>query len=795
MLLAASAAWSQETAPAGQLPDTVRAAPAAIPQTEVPRRAAEALARLASLRVRLVLDSSVLAIEADLPEFLAALPEAPSDSALAELSLLGIEPLLDTLVVRFDQLTVWQDRLEQRSGNIASTADSLRTLSALWRVSYDSAVAREAPEAVLQRERTVLATIDSVARQATASQSVILTLLDQVSVTGSQVGDAVTRMQAAVAAARTRLFEPDSPPLWKARAVGDSSLVAQFGASWRRRASTVRGFVTENWPRVAFHVVLFTILIAAVIALRRYMPAEGIEDQELRAPVYLLGRPVASAALLALLGSRLVYTNVPTPVVSVLVMAGLLVVVWLVRGLVEEEFRAPLYVLAALFLIERERLLAAEGTFLYRVLLLVATTAGLAAFIWFLRIQRRAGERTRLKAAVALGARIGAVLLGASLLANVAGLVTLADLLNGGVVWSAALALILATGVIIAHGGICVALRTRLARQLQVVRVHETGIITATGRFIRFVAVLWWGTIALRSFSMYEPFRSAIVEFLTRPRTLGSATLRIGDWVLFGVTIWAAVWLSRIVRYLLDEDVLPRLELRRGIAGLVSALARYTMLGLGVTVALAAAGIRLDRLAFIAGALGVGIGFGLQNIVSNFVSGLVLLFERPVQVGDTVEVGTLFGQIRRIGVRSSTVRTFQGADVIVPNANLITNEVVNWTLSDQLRRADVNVGVAYGNDPEQIREILLGVARAHRDVLDTPEPAALFVGFGESSLDFSLRCWTSEFSRFLTIRSELATAVYAALREAQIEVPFPQRDLHLRSVTREAQGALPAAES
>jgi small-conductance mechanosensitive channel len=146
-------------------------------------------------------------------------------------------------------------------------------------------------------------------------------------------------------------------------------------------------------------------------------------------------------------------------------------------------------------------------------------------------------------------------------------------------------------------------------------------------------------------------------------------------------------------------------------------------------------------------------------------------------------------------VRSSTVRTFQGADVIVPNANLITNEVVNWTLSDQLRRADVNVGVAYGNDPEQIREILLGVARAHRDVLDTPEPAALFVGFGESSLDFSLRCWTSEFSRFLTIRSELATAVYAALREAQIEVPFPQRDLHLRSVTREAQGALPAAES
>lgn len=795
LLLAGSAAWSQETARPSQAADTGQVVPVAIPETEIPRRAAEALARLAVLRAGLALDSSVLAIEADLPDFLAGLPEDPSDSLLAELSLLGIEPLLDTLSVRLSQLTAWQNRLEERSGSIAATSDSLRALRAVWQVTFDSTTSRSSPEAVRQRTRAVLATIDSVTRQAAGSQSVVLTLLDQVSVSGTDVHDALTRVQAAESAARTRLFEPDSPPLWKARADADSSLAAQFGARWRRRAATVRGFTRDNWGRVAFHALLFAILVVAVAALRKYLPPDSPDHPELRAPAYLLGHAWASAALLALLASRLVYTNVPTPVTSLLVVAGLLVVVWLVRGLVEQELRAPLYVLAALFLLERERLLAEEGTLLYRLLLLVATSAGLAAFVWFLRIQRRGPKkRTRLGVAVDLGGRVGVVLLAASLLANVAGLVTLSELLSEGVIWSAALALILATGVIVAHGVVAVALRTRVARQLRVVQRYETAISTQAGRVIRFVGVLWWITIALRAFSMYDPTRGALVEFLTRPRTLGSATFRVGDWVLFGLTIWFAVWLSRVVRFLLDDDVLPRLELRRGIAGLVSALVRYAILGIGVTMALAAAGIELDRLALVAGALGLGIGFGLQNIVSNFVSGLVLLFERPVQVGDTVEVGALFGEVRRIGVRSSTVRTFQGADVIVPNANLITNEVVNWTLSDRLRRAEVDVGVFYGNDPERVREILLGVARAHPDVLETPEPLALFIGFGDSSLDFSLRCWTGDFSRFLTIRSELTTQVYAALQKAGIEIPFPQRDLHLRSIAREVREALPDNE-
>ncbi|MFV1978167.1 MAG: mechanosensitive ion channel family protein, partial [Myxococcota bacterium] len=199
-------------------------------------------------------------------------------------------------------------------------------------------------------------------------------------------------------------------------------------------------------------------------------------------------------------------------------------------------------------------------------------------------------------------------------------------------------------------------------------------------------------------------------------------------------------------------------------------------------LALSAAGMDFTRVALFAGAFSVGIGFGLQTVVNNFVSGLILLFERPIQIGDMVEVGTLCGEVRRIGARSSTIRTFDGAEVIVPNANLITEPVVNWTLSDRRRRLDLEVGVAYGTDPETVLALLQGVAEAHPAVLETPAAEALFLEFGDSALNFRLRLWIPRFEEGFTIRSQLTVAINAALRDAEIQIPFPQRDLHVRSV-------------
>jgi small-conductance mechanosensitive channel len=198
----------------------------------------------------------------------------------------------------------------------------------------------------------------------------------------------------------------------------------------------------------------------------------------------------------------------------------------------------------------------------------------------------------------------------------------------------------------------------------------------------------------------------------------------------------------------------------------------------------------MNKFTVLTGALGVGLGFGLQNIVNNFVAGLILLFERPIHVGDTLDVGGLVGMVRRIGARSSTILTFQGAEVIVPNNNLISNQVINWTLSSQWRRVDIPVNIAYGTDPERVIKLLEGVAESHPRVLLARPPVAFFLGFGESALNFELRFWAAQQDTWFQLQSDVTVAVAKALREAGIEIPFPQRDLHIRSIDPVAGNAV-----
>jgi small-conductance mechanosensitive channel len=276
----------------------------------------------------------------------------------------------------------------------------------------------------------------------------------------------------------------------------------------------------------------------------------------------------------------------------------------------------------------------------------------------------------------------------------------------------------------------------------------------------------------------FDPAREFVTKILTAEAKFGSVGLSLGGILAFAVTVWASFLISRIIRFVLEEDVYPRVTMPRGVPTAISIGIHYTVLLLGFFLAIAATGADLGKTTILAGALGVGVGFGLQNIVNNFISGLILIVERPILAGDSVQIDTLFGEVKRIGLRSSTVRTWEGAEVIVPNANLISNEVINWTLSDRQRRLDVHVGVEYGTDPEEVVQLLVTTATNFKGLMELPEPTALFLEFGDFTLDFQLRAWTSQTS-FLKQKSELSMAVNKALNDAGIKIPVPQRDLRV----------------
>jgi small-conductance mechanosensitive channel len=183
----------------------------------------------------------------------------------------------------------------------------------------------------------------------------------------------------------------------------------------------------------------------------------------------------------------------------------------------------------------------------------------------------------------------------------------------------------------------------------------------------------------------------------------------------------------------------------------------------------------------MAGALGLGIGFGLQNVIANFVSGLILVFERPILPGDTVEVNNLMGTVKKIGVRSSKVSTFDGAEVVVPNTNLISNDLINWTLSNNIKRVEILIGTSYDSDPNQILELLTECAYNYENLIKDPPPVALFSDFGNSSLNFRLRFWV-DFSISLQAKSDVSVAIYNKFKEYNIEIPFPQQDVHIKDL-------------
>lgn len=263
---------------------------------------------------------------------------------------------------------------------------------------------------------------------------------------------------------------------------------------------------------------------------------------------------------------------------------------------------------------------------------------------------------------------------------------------------------------------------------------------------------------------------------------LGGSSITLSSlmWLLASLVLLFTI--SAFIKRMLVSRVLTRYDLEMGTAESVGTIIRYAILLLGMVIILQTSGINLSALGILFGALGIGIGFGLQNISSNFISGIIILFERPIKVGDRVEVDGIAGNIVNISARSTTLITNDNIAIIVPNSQFINDKVINWSLNDKLVRFNIPVGVSYKEDPAKIKRILLEVAQNCEGVEKSPAPDVLFEAFGDSSLDFVLRVWSTEYSYVPPIlKSKLYFSIFEKFKEHGVEIPFPQRDIHIRT--------------
>jgi potassium-dependent mechanosensitive channel len=762
---------------------------AGIPLTDVATKTTEVSSLLRTLNMELAPSPDIERIGRQLSEVSGRIGHELSGT----MNLLKAQP---TLAMIQSQNQVWQSRqleitawlnlLTLRATHLQEALDQLTGLQKTWSQTQESAMGSKAPGPIMQQIEGTLAAIG-------AAQTVFQTQRTDLLDLQSRVGQEVARCQTALAEisqaqkkAMGGLLTRDSRPVWstalwiQAHTVGLSRVREIVAGQW----GDIEQYIKDPSKGMPLHIGLFILLAILLCLMRRQVRRWPDSTEDPSQAITVFDWPYSAA----LLGTLFAATspNLPTPptVRQLFSILELVPMIRLTKPVVNPLIIPGLYVLAGLFTLNMVREAFAGAPLIEQGVILIEIVTAIAALWWALTLGNRAGSDGRGKSLARLpsyrsGATPALLMLAVGLVAGTLGYLRLARLLTSTVVAGSVLALALFAYARVILGGLSFVLRVWPLRLLQMVRHHSSMLEKRIYRFLIWLAVVAWLTRVLDYVGLFGPVLSLGKTVLAARLERGSISISVEDVLAFFVTVWVSYLLSAFLRFVLQEDIYPRMRMQRGLSYAISSLLNYVLLALGVVVGMGMLGVNLSRVTVLAGAFGVGIGFGLQSIVNNFVSGLILLFERPVHVGDTVEIGNLQGEVKRIGIRSSVVRTSVGSDIIVPNSQLVTEQVTNWTLSDRLRRIDLSVGVNYGAEPGKVIELLEQVAAAHPDVLQTPPPRAFFTGFGDSSISFELRVWTGDFDKWYQIRSELAVAVYDAGYKAGLSFPFPQREVRL----------------
>jgi potassium-dependent mechanosensitive channel len=709
------------------------------------------------------------------------------------ITLLQAQPSLATIQTqgqlwqsRQKEITVWLTLLTRRAIDLQEALHQLTDLQKTWSRTLETARESKAPGPIIQQIDGILASIEAAQTPLQARLSALLDLQ-------SRVGQEVARCETALAEvgqAQNRavggLLTRDSLPVWspalwvQARTVG-LSRVREIAAGQR---ADIEQYINEPSKGMSLHISLFLLLTILLFIMRRQVRRWPDSSEGPSHATTVFDWPYSAA----LIGTLFVASspNLPTPptIRELFSVLELVPMIRLTKPVVHPLMVPGLYVLAGLFTLNTARAAFAGAPLIEQGVILIEILAGMAAIGWALTLGSLRGSNGGEKSLPRLpgfrpGARLILLILAVGLVAGTLGYLRMARLLTSVVIGGSVLALNLFAYARVIVGGMAFVLRVWPLRLLQMVRHHSDMLEKRIYRFLIWLAVAAWLMRVLDYIGLFGPVLSLGKTILAAKLERGSISISVEDIFAFFLTVWISYLLSAFIRFVLQEDVYPRMRMQRGLSYAISSLLNYVLLALGFVVGMGMLGVNLSKMTVLAGAFGVGIGFGLQSIVNNFVSGLILLFERPVHVGDTVEIGDLQGEVKRIGIRSSVVRTVVGSDIIVPNSQLVTEQVTNWTLSDRLRRIDLPLGVNYGAEPRKVIELLEQVAADHPDVLSTPPPRAFFTGFGDSSINFELRAWTGDFEKWYQIRSELAMAVYDAGYAAGMSFPFPQREVRL----------------
>ena len=672
--------------------------PTPIPISEIPTRAASTLETMRDVDSGISSDERLTQIRQALPaeqERVAELSRQTDERLQAPGRASAIkEAEKSTLRVR-DRLDRWMGDLTTRSSQLEATLTQLQTERSLWVLTRDQERDGELPDSLREQISEVLEAILGSEQSVRAARDTVLALQADIAQEQGVLNSMLARQRAEIAQRAAGILRVDSPPLWRVFAAADDEqpdTLEQIEDLAKGQLEDLRGYVAERGAPLLVWVLLWAGLAASLILMRRRAKVWVQHDPSLQTEVDILGRPITGAAIIVLVLSYIVEAQAPTAWIDVVNLLLLLTLLLLLLGVLAKGLRAIAYLLIPLFVLLRAVELFPVASISHRLVLLALSLTGIGCCAWFLRAVR--GVPGLLPDArmrwVRRGVRLAILLLAVGLLANLTGAVRFAALLVAGTVDAIFTAIILAVVGALLRSTIRIALISNTSRRMGIAPEHSDSVRRSFFSTVSLVVTIVWIVFALKGFTLYDQLVAKLGAILAAEASIGEFSISLGSVLIFVFVIWISIKLAALVDFVLDVIVLQHVTLPVGVPQTISRLSRYTVIVVGVLVAFSAIGFDVSKAALVAGGLGVGIGFGLQNIVNNFVSGLILLFERPIRVGDTIELGATSGVVEKIGLRATLIRTWRGPELVVPNADLVSSSVLNWTLMRDRRRIEIS---------------------------------------------------------------------------------------------------------
>jgi small-conductance mechanosensitive channel len=560
----------------------------------------------------------------------------------------------------------------------------------------------------------------------------------------------------------SNFFQQFNQPLWS-KAIEGLKATFQFQGDFYER---------QGWL-LGLQAVLFFIFIWLFRFLER-ATADRTEEWD-----FVFERPVAAAFFIATIIPQLLYTAPPPLLILTMSALAVFSASRLATALIAEKAeRHYIYILAAIYVLSGILTVTGTPQPYQRLFLSSICLIGIPALFLSVRYQIQLKRGIKVISPMVFGALILLIVL----IAELTGYVTFASHLIEATFGTILLLFLAIVMMRIGEGGIEFIFSSTKVSDKQFIQLLGKRARHRFKNLLRIIIVIAAGNYIFEVWGLAKRFENIWQDIFEIEFSLGEFRISLQMILLVIVVLYLTMLASWLIQAFIESQLIRKKRVDRGVRDAVKKLSHYALILIGFLVAMSMAGIDLKNFTILAGAFGIGIGFGLQDIVNNFVSGLILLFERPVKVGDTIVVGETWGIINNIGMRSTVVETWDKSEIIVPNSQMISEKVTNWTLSSNVSRLVMPIGVKYGTDMKKVLAILEQVASENPDVVDSPPPSAVFTEFGDSSLNFEIRVWIADVALRFKVRSAIGVAIADAFHAAGIEIPFPQRDLHLRSI-------------